>query len=173
MTAQTTTNDADIGLLGLGNVLVGSLPATLLTDDAPATYTVEAVFTRRPDPDEIDQILAADTRDYLERRGYPAVQVHVSDRRLEIAGTSLEQLRDGLGAVLAERLADISTGIRSRRESAALRFQEASDREQDRAAAVASLAESVSFARPAPTTAADRAVTPPLTESDHEAGAVR
>ena len=130
-------------------MLVGSLPATLLTDAAPDRYTVEAVFTRRPEPEEIKEILGADTRAFLAKAGHPTVELTVSDRRLEIANTNLEELRDGLAALLAARLADISAGLHARREAAALQFQDAAEHEQDRAAAVAALAESVSFvARP-------------------------
>lgn len=139
--------------LGIGTILVGSLPATLLTDDAPERYTVEAVFTRKPDRDEIVAILDGETRDRLSLAGYPTVELTVSDRRLEIANTNLEELRDGLAVVLAERLSDISTAVRAQREVVAAHYRQASDREDRRAAAVAALAESVTFPAPA---AADR-----------------
>lgn len=42
--------------LGLKAVMVSSLPATLMTDDAPDRYTVEAVFTRQADRDEVAAI---------------------------------------------------------------------------------------------------------------------
>lgn len=149
MNTHATLDDTDVVLLGLRSVLVGSLPATLLTDDAPERYTVEAVFTRKPEAEEIERILDEETRAYLSEHGYPAVEVSVSDRRLEVANTTLEELRDGLGIVLARRLADISVQVRARREIAATEFREASDLEQHRAATVAALAESVTFTRPA------------------------
>ncbi len=148
MKTQTRTSGADAATLGLGSVLVGSLPAALMTDEAPNRYTVEAVFTRRPDRDEVTQIFGGETRDFLKRAGYPTVQVTVSDRRLEIANTNLEELRDGLAGMLAERLAEISEGVRAGRDAAAVRFQDAIASEQVRATAVAELAESVSFQRP-------------------------
>ncbi|WP_159498538.1 hypothetical protein [Microbacterium sp. 18062] len=147
MDTHVTTTGQSSGLLGLGEVLVGSLPAALLTESAPDRYTVAAVFSRKPDRDEVEEILGSDTRSYLSRQGYPTVEVTVSDRRLEIANTNLEELRDGLAGVLAERLADISADVQARRGFAAARFEEASHREQQRAAAVAALAESVSFVR--------------------------
>lgn len=150
METQTRTSGADTATLGLGSVLVGSLPAALMTDEAPDRYTVGAVFTRRPRPDEIAEILSAQTRDTLAEAGYPTVELAISDRRLEIANTNLEELRDGLGGVLADRLSEISAGVRAREEAASVRFQEAAVGEQHRAAAVAALAESVSF-RPAAT----------------------
>lgn len=145
METQTRTSGADTATLGLGSVLVGSLPAALMTDEAPDRYTVEAVFTRRPERDEITEILGRETRDRLAKAGYPTVEVTISDRRLEIANTNLEELRDGLGGVLADRLAEIGAGIRARQDAAAVRFREAAEGEQDRAASVAALAESVTF----------------------------
>jgi hypothetical protein len=134
-------------LLGLGSILIGSLPATLMTGEAPDRYTVEAVFTRKTDRDEVAAIQGSATHAYLSAHGYSTVELRVADRRLEIANTNLEELRDGLAARIAERLADISVGITAAREVAAHRFEDASQREQVRAAAVAALAGSVSFAR--------------------------
>lgn len=166
MNTQTRTTGTDAGLLGLGSVLVGSLPSTLLTDAAPDRYTVEAVFTRRPDPDEIREILGGETRAFLAGAGHPTVELTVSDRRLEIANTNLEELRDGLAELIARRLTDISAGVHARREASAAHFQHAAEHEQERAAAVAALAESVSFhleargaqdaAHDSPTTGADQ-----------------
>lgn len=135
--------------LGLGSVLVSSLPATLMTDNAPERYTVEAVFSRQADRDEVAAIHDGATRDHLTESGYPTVELHVSDRRLEISNTNLEELRDGLAIVIADHLAAISLRLCADRELAALRFSEATDLEQRRAAAVADLAESVTFIRPA------------------------
>lgn len=139
-------------LLGLSTVLVGSLPAALLTDDAPDRYTVEAVFTRKADRDEIAAIQGHETRARLSAQGFSTVELRVTDRRLEIANTNLEELRDGLATVIADLLAEISIELIAAREVAAHRFQDASDREQSRAAAVASLAESVVFERRSPVT---------------------
>lgn len=145
MDTQTRTSGAHTATLGLGSVLVGSLPAALMTDHAPDRYTVEAVFTRRPERDEVTEILGSRTRDYLAKAGFPTVELSVSDRRLEIANTNLEELRDGLAMVIADRLASISGAVQERLDAAAARFQEAATTEVTRAAAVAALAESVTF----------------------------
>lgn len=142
-------------MLGLENVLIGSLPATLLTADAPDRYTVEAVFTRKTDRDEVAAIQGSEMRAHLSANGYPTVELRVADRRLEIANTNLEELRDGLAAVIAERLATIAADLQADREIAAHRYQDASDREQVRAASVAALAESVVFTRRAVPVAVD------------------
>lgn len=145
MDTHERASGADAATLRLGSVLVGSLPAALMTPDAPDRYTVEAVFTRRPEHDEITEILGSETHDVLVGAGYPAVELTVSDRRLEIANTNLEELRDGLSTVLADRLAEISVADRAKHEAAAVQFREAAAEEQKRAAAVAALAEAVTF----------------------------
>ena len=145
METQTRISGGDAATLGLGSVLVGSLPAALMTEDAPDRYTVEAVFSRRPEREEVTAILGDGTRDYLTKSGYPTVEVTVSDRRLEIANTNLEELRDGLASVLADRLAEISAVVRTTRETAAARFADAAASEHERAAAVTALAASVAF----------------------------
>lgn len=145
MKTQTKTSGADTAELGLGSVLVSSLPATLMTHDSPDRYTVEVAFTRRPERDEITEILGSETRDCLAKAGYSTVEVMVSDRRLQIANTNLEELRDGLGGVLADRLAEISAEVKAKQDAATVRFQESTAGEHDRAASVAALAESVTF----------------------------
>lgn len=164
MNTQSKIAGQGPGLLGLDSILVGSLPATLMTDDAPDRYTVEAVFTRKADRDEVAAIQGSQTRDYLSDRGFSTVELHVSDRRLEIGNTNLEELRDALAAVIADRLAEISTTLRADRETARNRVQDASDREQERAALVAALAGSVTFARH-PTAASDDAAELAVTTS--------
>ncbi|KQR91020.1 MAG: hypothetical protein J0I33_13955 [Microbacterium ginsengisoli] len=145
MDTQKRTSGVDAATLGLRSVLVGSLPAALMTEDAPDRYTVEAVFSRRPEREEVAQILGSETRDVLASSGYPTVEVTVSDRRLEIANTNLEELRDGLARVLADRLSEISTVVRATREAAAARFEDAAASEHVRASAVTALAASVTF----------------------------
>lgn len=156
--------------LGLGSVLVGSLPATLMTDDAPDRYTVEAVFTRKADRDEVAAIESSATHDHFFALGYPLVELRVSDRRLEIANTTLEELRDGLAAAITAHLADISDGLSAERVAAAGRFEDANVREQKRAAAVAILAASVTFL-PESSDAGDQADR--VEEWMQEGGAVR
>lgn len=145
MDTQTRTSGGDTATLGLRSVLVGSLPAALMTDQAPHRYTVEAVFTRRPEREEVAEILGNETRAWLARAGYARVQVSISDRRLEIGNTNLEELRDGLGSVLADRLAEISAGVRADHDAAAARFRMAAAGEHNREALVAELAGSVTF----------------------------
>lgn len=153
MNTTTTAADADIGVLGLRSVLVGSLPPALLTAAAPDRYSVEAVFSRRPEQDEVTEILGSDTRSFLSEHGHPTVELSISDRRLGIANTNLEELRDGLASLIVERLAEISAQVKAKHVLALAQSKIASELELDRAAAVVRLAESIDFSvrPPAPT----------------------
>src|SRR5690606_6440378 len=104
METQTRTSGVDTATLGLTSVLAGSLPAALMTEETPERYTVEAESSRRLERDEIVEILGSETRDRLAKAGNSTVELTISDRRLENANTKLEELRDGLGGVLADRL---------------------------------------------------------------------
>lgn len=150
MTLESHITPTGPAALGLGGVLVSSLPPTLLTETAPVRYTVEAVFTRRPEREEIVAILGDGATRRLAEQGYPNVELAVTDRRLEIGNTSLEELGAGLATAIGDLLAGISADIRSGRADAAERFQEAAGREQERAAAVTALAGTVSFAPASP-----------------------
>lgn len=137
-----TDNSAPLGLV---SVVVGSLPSALLTDLAPDRYLVEAVFSRRPHKDEITQILGTETAAYLAGANYPHVVLTVTDRRLGISPTNLQELTDGLATVLATRLADISEEVRARDEAAAARSADLADHALARATAIARLADAVTF----------------------------
>lgn len=131
--------------LELTSVLIGSLPATLLTDLAPDRYVVEAVFSRRPLQEELTELLGESTRAELARSGYEQVELSVSDRRLVIGHTNLQELRDGLAAVLATRLSQISASVRAEQAETIRHAREAAHEEQQRAAAVRELVDSVVF----------------------------
>lgn len=141
---------ADDGHLGLSRVLATTLPDALGTPEAPDRYSVTAMLTRRPSHFEIAAIHSCETSDRLDRAGYPTVELSVSDRRLQIANTSLEELRDGLSTVLADLIRDIS--LDGRENAAVAEIQEdRSQEELDRVSAVLEIAESVHFlpSRPA------------------------
>lgn len=131
--------------LGLRSVLIDSLPADLLTETAPSRYTVEAVFNRRPKKDEILQILGSATRSFLSARGYTDVVLEVSDRRLIILNTTLEELRNGLSRVLGDRLLDISASSTRRQDEAARGLKEHEERERQRVQSLTQLAQSIDF----------------------------
>jgi len=148
MNAQNGPPPATTNELEVGAVLVDALPSTLLTPDAPERYTVSAVFTRRPSRGEIDAIHDAATRDALTTAGYPTAELRVSDRRLEIANTNLQELGDGLASAIAERLHVISVKSAADHDRFAAELLQKSQRETDRAALVALAAAAVVFTRP-------------------------
>jgi hypothetical protein len=148
MNAQTGSAVEPRQELGLGAVLTDSLPAALLTPDAPERYTVAAVFTRRPSRPEIDAIHGAATRAALTDAGYPTVELRVSDRRLEMSNTNLEELAGGLAGVIAQQLHTISVKSAADLDRFDADVRERSQRETDRAALVALAAASVVFTRP-------------------------
>lgn len=149
MSTHTQSGRDTADVLGLRSVLVGSLPTGLMTAAAPETYTIEAVFDRRPEKAELDAIVGEETTRLLTEAGYGSVTLTVADRRLEIHDTTLEQLHDGLAAFLADRLADISMDLRARQAAVEAQTLDLAALENDRAAAVATLAATVSFERSA------------------------
>lgn len=134
--------------LGVREVLLSSLPTSLGTSQEPERYTVEAIFDRRPDPDEVHLLATTDSRASLSASGYSEVRLHVTDRRLVMEMTNLEELRDGLAGEIASLLSNISEQVTSRRGQEQLRSQAAADGETARTAEVAELAHSISFAIP-------------------------
>ncbi|WP_150956358.1 hypothetical protein [Microbacterium testaceum] len=132
-------------MLGLTTVLSGSLPPTLGTLDAPDKYQVDAVFTRRPTSEEVIAIHSAATKKALVAAGYPDVTLRVSDRRLEIRDTTLEQLEMGLATFLADYLAHITEEIREYQATARKLVEDAAKVEGSRSEAVAARAALIRF----------------------------
>lgn len=132
--------------LGLVSILVDSLPADLLTDTAPSHYTVEAVFNRRIKETESKVLLGEQTLRILQGEGFPHVRLSVSDRRLNIHDTTLEQLRDGLAGTLAKLLAGISEEAQRAQAADDLRLSDELEVERRRLEKVNDLARSVVFA---------------------------
>ncbi|MBO2991001.1 hypothetical protein [Leucobacter tardus] len=131
--------------LHLTSILISSLPPTLFTADAPDRYTVEAVFNRPVEREEVIEIESTRTRDVLTETGHSTVELKVSDRRLEIANTSLEELRDGLATVITDILDHISEESQNARDEVISRAERAASQEHDRVVAVELLAMSVDF----------------------------
>ncbi|UAJ81743.1 hypothetical protein IT072_21045 (plasmid) [Leifsonia sp. ZF2019] len=156
MNTQTGSPPVANTELGLGAVLSDALPSTLLTPNAPERYTVSAVFTRRPSRGEIDSIHDSDTRSALTAAGYSTVELRVSDRRLEISNTNLEELSGGLAGVIAEQLHIISVKSQAEHDAFAAEVLDRTQRETDRAALVALAAAAVAFARPTGDALAER-----------------
>lgn len=87
-TIQTSPVRADAALT-LSGVLASALPHDLHTAQGPTRYTVPAVFSRRPQPREIDLLRGSGVRQELADAGYSHIELSISDRRLLIGNTNL------------------------------------------------------------------------------------
>lgn len=131
--------------LHLVSVLTQGLPVELGTPAAPARYTVPAVFCRQVSAAERERIEDPTTARSLHEHAGGDLTLTVSDRRLLIGDTSLDELRDGLAAALAGALRDIGHDLSAERGR---RIADAAAREaveHDREAAVAAAAAAVRF----------------------------
>ncbi len=149
-TAPGAARAADPAVLGLSHILTDLLPPTVHTPGGPARYTVSAVFTRRPSAGEVDAIDGAVARAWLDRAGFPHVTTRVSDRRLEIHDTSLEELADGLAPAIAALLADVSSVDADRAHAIADGLVDHERAEERRWESVRALVERVRFDGPEP-----------------------
>ncbi|MEV7827338.1 hypothetical protein [Microbacterium enclense] len=146
-TPKTPAPTAYPNPLGLTSVLSGSLPRSLGTATAPEFYQVDAVFNRRPQMEEVAAIHSADILFALSAAGYPSVTLHVSDRRLEIKNTNLDQLESGLATFLADHLAAITATIQTDRLAQQSRLASAAEAEGSRAEAIQVKAARITFNR--------------------------
>lgn len=94
--------------LTLSGVLASALPHDLGTARGPSRYTVPAVFSRRPQPREIDLLHGSNISRRLADAGYGNVELRVSDRRLLITNTNLMELKEGLAHLLGLILTEVS-----------------------------------------------------------------
>ncbi len=91
-----------------------------------------------------------ETLQALSEAGYSHVSLRVSDRRLEIAGTGLDELEAGLAGFLASHLASVTAHIQADRAAAQASMAAAVEAEGVRADAIARQAERIVFT-PTPT----------------------
>src|SRR6478736_10120810 len=109
---MTTIQDSAVradSALSVSGVLASALPHDLGTAQGPTRYTVPAVFSRRPQPREVDLLHGSGTRQRLAEAGYSDVELRVSDRRLLITNTNLMDLKTGLAHLLGVILGEVTT----------------------------------------------------------------
>jgi hypothetical protein len=141
-------DDLDGGVLGpfaLDHVIDTELPDSLGTVDAPAKYVVTAVFSRRPDPIELELLASPEVGEQLALAGYPGVTLTATDRRLSIGNTDLHELEGGLARTIGVILARIGERVALSRFTREAGREDVSERELNRAASVWSVAKRISF----------------------------
>ena len=114
-TIHTSPVRADAALT-LSGVLASALPHDLHTAQGPTRYTVPAVFSRRPQPREIDLLCGGGVRQELADAGYSHIDLSVSDRRLLIGNTNLAELKSGLAHLVGNILAGVSAQASKERQ---------------------------------------------------------
>ena len=145
MTVHDAADRTALGPFALDHVLESALPDSLGTVDAPDHYVVTAVFTRRPDPVELELLGAPLVHEQLAAAGYPDVTVTAADRRLFISGTNLHELEAGLARTLGVILAGIGDRVAARQVVREEERGERAKREASRAASVVMAARRISF----------------------------
>lgn len=98
----------DTQVLTLEGVLASALPDGVGTESGPVRYTVPAVFSRRPFARELELIKDFGIAGRLAEAGYPGVELEVSDRRLLILNTNLDELKNGLASLVGAVLRELS-----------------------------------------------------------------
>jgi hypothetical protein len=145
---DTRPDDLD---LHLRSVLESGLPAQLGTVDEPATYTVPVVFSRQVTASERARIEDPETARRLSiqtgaRPKGASLKLVVSDRRLLVENTTLDELRDGLAGALSTMLEEMGHDLRSESADRAAVAQARAVEEARRAAVVHAAVETIHFA---------------------------
>jgi hypothetical protein len=131
--------------LALTSIVAKSLPPTLGTPEGPDRYTVPALFTRRPSAKEVAVIEGDSTRQELAVAGYDQVRLIVGDHRLDIVGTNIKELKDGLATLIATMLHEASISLAAQEATRIADLKSLNDREQKRADFVSASAAQVTF----------------------------
>lgn len=126
-------------------ILINELPSALGTIEAPERYTVVAVLTRRPLPQELDLLGDPSVDERLAAAGYPRVTLSTSDRRLLIANTNLHELKQGLASIIGRILDEIGKTSAKSRSAQAGDAVESATRAADRANSVLIEASGIDF----------------------------
>lgn len=141
----TPIHTARTGDLRVMEIVASALPVTLLTPDAPDTYTVTGVFSRSVDPIEAAILHSHTSSATITAAGFPGVTLHVSDRRLLIGNTNLDMLQAGLANVIGQLLLDAATTAVIRRQQVETDLAQALAADAERAERVRDITSTISF----------------------------
>ncbi|GAA2202186.1 hypothetical protein GCM10009849_29600 [Sinomonas flava] len=131
--------------LRVTGVVLSALPPDTLTPEGPERYTVTASLSRRPDPEEVESIQDQSTQTRLEEAGFGHAALHVADRRLLISGTNLDELRNGLAAVIGTLVRAATMKALARKELARQARADLDEAERERFLRVAEAAAEIDF----------------------------
>ncbi|WFR84512.1 hypothetical protein [Arthrobacter sp. Y-9] len=112
---MTTTSDSrstSLEPLRLQGVLFSGIRDGVEEDPRVEKYTVPAILSRRPTPAERRLMAQVASAGHLAAAGYPDVELILSDRRLDITNTSLEELKSGLALLLGALVRDLAERAR-------------------------------------------------------------
>lgn len=145
--SASRTDDTAGDVLRLVSVLEPGLPVELGTPTQPASYTVPLVFSRRVSAHERQHIEDPRTAARIaeECGAGPGLRLVVSDRRLLVEGTTLEQLRDGLARALNDMLQELGRELRRVGDERAAAVELHAQDERRRAAAVHAAVSAIRF----------------------------
>ena len=150
-TAQPTPQADDTTLdLHLLSVLESELPVEIGTADQPDRYTVPVVFSRQVTRTERVRIEDPATAQALTAQlaaapAGPGLRLAVSDRRLLIENTNLDELRGGLAAALAAMLRELGRELRTESSARAVQAEARVVEERERAAATHAAVATIRF----------------------------
>jgi hypothetical protein len=110
-------------------------------------YTVPLVFSRRVTAPERSLIECPETATRIADQfgGVPSLRLVVSDRRLLVEGTTLEQLRDGLARALNDMLEELGRELRKAGDERAAAVELRAQDERRRAATVHAVVSAIRF----------------------------
>lgn len=131
--------------LRVTGVVLSALPPDTLTSEGPPRYTVTASLSRRPDPLEIDAIQDPAVQRRLEEAGFAQAGLRIADRRLLISGTNLQELRNGLAAVVGGIVRTATMAALAQKELALQARIDLSKAEHERLLRVAEEAAAIDF----------------------------
>jgi hypothetical protein len=114
------------------------------TSGGPERYAVTASLSRRPPP-AIEPIHTAGTRRHLEDAGFAQASLPLADRRLLINGTNLQELRNGLAALVGTIMRAGSLKALAEREIARQAQADLSDAEHARLLRMGETAAAIDF----------------------------
>lgn len=137
----------DPRVLRLVSVLASGLPSDLGTATGPHRYTVPVVFSRQVSAQERARIEdPATARSVEEAAGTgPGLELAVSDRRLLVMNTNLEELKEGLGAALGAMLARLGQELLTEQDRQAAAAEVLRSGERERFEAVSRAAAEIRF----------------------------